>query len=309
MATQITELPAVPSRNSSPDTFADDADQFLGALPLFRSEVNILATEAEADALTASNAATTATTQAGIATTQANNAAASAISAVNAPGTSATSTTSITIGTGSKSLTVQTGKAFVVGQYVTIARTSAPTTTNMFGQITAYTPGTGDLVINITTIAGSGTFTDWTIGLSAPTIDNLPFSSITSTPTTLAGYGITDAQATGTAVLLTGDQSIAGIKTFTSPPIYDDNIQVISVNTTAVKSRTYVLTTSLTLTLPASPSAGWWVRVVNRSTTVTSVVNRNAQNIMGLAENMTIDDLHAGITLVFADATRGWVLV
>ena len=303
MAASITALPAVPSRNGAPDTFAADADLFIGALPTFRTEANILAVEAEADALTASNAATTATTQAGIATTKAAEASASAVAAVNAPGTNATSTTSVLVGTGSKSLTVQTGKIFVVGQYVTIARTSAPSTTSMFGTVTAYTSGTGDLVVNVTSITGSGTFTDWTIAISAPAVTNLPFSSITSKPTTISGYGITDAVTTA------GDQSVEGVKTFTSAPVYDESIQVIAVNTTAVKARTYVLTASLTLTLPASPSAGWWVKLVNRSDTFTAIVGRNAQNIMGLAEDMTFDNLNAGVTLVFADATRGWVII
>lgn len=303
MATQITELPAVPSRNSAPDTFSDDADLFLGALPTFRSEANTLATEVETSRDTASTAATTATTQAGIATTKAAEAAASALSAVNSPGTNGTSTTSITVGTGSKTLTTQTGKAFVIGQFVTIARTSAPTTTSMFGQVTSYTSGTGVLIVNVTTITGSGTFTDWTIALSAPLVNSLPFASITSTPTTLGGYGI------GDAVSNTATENIGGVKTFTSPPIYNENIQVVSTNTTAVKSRTYVLTASLTLTLPDSPASGDWVRISNRSGTVTAVVGRNGQNIMGVTENMTINVLHGSITLVFTDSTRGWVLV
>ena len=74
----------------------------------------------------------------------ATNAAASAATATNAPGTSATSTTSLAIGTGSKSLTVQTAKAFVVGQWVTVTNTATPANW-MHGQITAYTSGTGAL--------------------------------------------------------------------------------------------------------------------------------------------------------------------
>lgn len=107
---------------------------------------------AEADAAAASEAA----------------AAASAASAVNSPGTNATSTSSVLIGTGSKSLTVQTGKLFVVGQPVMIARTSAPGTTWMAGNVTAYTSGTGALVVDVVWTRGSGTFTDWTISLAAP---------------------------------------------------------------------------------------------------------------------------------------------
>jgi hypothetical protein len=110
----------------------------------------------------------------------------------------------------------------------------------------------------------------------------------------------------GTAVTLTGTQTLTN-KTLTSP-IITQNVQVIGTNTTAVASRTYVFTATLTLTLPASPSAGDWVAFSNRSGVLTPVIGRNGQNIMGLAEDMTVDSLNAGITMTFADATRGWVL-
>lgn len=89
--------------------------------------------------------------------------------------------------------------------------------------------------------------------------------------------------------------------------VLNKNVQVISTNTTAVSGRTYVLTASLTLTLPASPTAGMVVEIINRSGTTTCVVGRNAVNIMGLAEDLTLDDQNAPITLTYADATRGWV--
>lgn len=95
-------------------------------------------------------------------------AAVSASTAINAPGTNATSTSSVLIGTGNKSLTVQTGKLFVVGQPVMIARTSAPGTTWMAGNVTSYNSGTGALVVNVVWTAGSGTFTDWTVSLAGP---------------------------------------------------------------------------------------------------------------------------------------------
>jgi hypothetical protein len=90
---------------------------------------------------------------------------------------------------------------------------------------------------------------------------------------------------------------------------YKKAVNVISGSTTAVTGQVYVLVASLTLTLPASPVAGNFVSVSNRSGTTTAVIARNGQNIMGLAENMTVDSLNANITLTFADTTRGWVLV
>jgi len=115
----------------------------------------------------------------------------------------------------------------------------------------------------------------------------------------------------GSGDLAVGDVTTSGTQTLTNKtltsPISTDNVQVISIGTTAVRSRVYVLTASLTLALPTSPAAGDWVTVVNRSGTLTPVIGRGGQNIMGLAEDMTLDNLGASLTLVFADATRGWV--
>ena len=143
----ITALPTPPSRTDAAN-FSARADAFLGALPTFGTEANALAVEVNG---------------------YASNAAASASTAVNAPGTSATSTTSLVIGTGSKSLTVQTGKAFVVGQWVTITSTATPANW-MHGQISAYTTGTGALTVTVSMVGGSGTIAAWTVALSAPSV-------------------------------------------------------------------------------------------------------------------------------------------
>lgn len=78
----------------------------------------------------------------------------------------ASSTTSLTIGTGSKSLTVETGKGYVVGQAVLIASTAGPTN-YMTGQVTSYNSGTGALVVNVTATGGSGTVAAWTVSVTA----------------------------------------------------------------------------------------------------------------------------------------------
>lgn len=106
----------------------------------------------------------------------------------------------------------------------------------------------------------------------------------------------------GNLVTAAGAQALSN-KTIT------EMLSVISTNTTAVPSTVYVITASCTLTLPATPVAGTWVRVSNMSGTSTVVIGRNGSNIMALAEDMTIDRPSAGFTLEYADATRGWVIL
>lgn len=128
-------------------------------------------------------------------------AVASAESALNAPGTSATSTTGIDIGTGSKTLTIQTGKAFSIGQYVVVASTIAPAN-YVAGQITAHDSSTGTLTINATETGGSGTLSLWTVALSAPGGVTLNGTQTLTNKTLQAPNiinGLTIAGAAGTA--------------------------------------------------------------------------------------------------------------
>lgn len=95
---------------------------------------------------------------------------ASAIAAIAGISTAqATSTTSMTPGSGAQSCTVQTGKAFVKGMWILVARTAAPTTEWMIGQVTSYTTGTGalDFTVPAAQYQGSSARTDWTISITA----------------------------------------------------------------------------------------------------------------------------------------------
>lgn len=75
----------------------------------------------------------------------------------------ASSTTSLTVGTGSTSLTTQAGFGFKAGNYCEIRQTSNGGNF-MRGTVTSYNASTGALVCNITSTGGSGTATDWTVG-------------------------------------------------------------------------------------------------------------------------------------------------
>lgn len=164
--TPITPLPTAPSR-ADPANFPARADAFLTALGTFGSQLNANASAAFGNASEAATAANNAAASQTSAVASATAAAASAVTAVNAPGTSGTSTTSLTIGTGSKTFTTQTGKAWVVGQFVTVASTASPTNF-MYGQITAYNSGTGSMTVSVLSVGGSGTLASWTIGLGGP---------------------------------------------------------------------------------------------------------------------------------------------
>lgn len=222
--TDIDALPAAPDPDDDQSVFDTAAFNWSGALAGWTTQANALAdnvynnaqeaaasaTAAASSAGAASGSASTATTQAGIATTQAGLAAASATSAVNAPGTSGTSGTSTTVGAGTKTLTTQTGKAWVVGQQVTLARTSDAAATRMWGAISAYNSGTGSIsiVVGAGDFTGTGTHTDWTIALSgaegpagADAVLTMPTLTVGASATLVAGNNGSRVVASATSTL------------------------------------------------------------------------------------------------------------
>jgi hypothetical protein len=86
------------------------------------------------------------------------------------------STSSLTIGTGSKSFTLsETGVTFYVGQSVTIANT-AFVDDAMSGAITAFNSGTGAITVNVTSSTGSGTYASWKVS-ATDTVSESPSAS------------------------------------------------------------------------------------------------------------------------------------
>lgn len=68
---------------------------------------------------------------------------------------------------------------------------------------------------------------------------------------------------------------------------------------------------AFTLTLPASPTIGMQVKIIDAEGTAGTnniTVGRNSQPIMGSAADMTISTNSAGLALVFYDGTFGWRL-
>ena len=87
-----------------------------------------------------------------------------------------------------------------------------------------------------------------------------------------------------------------------------------NANFTAEARKNYFIDTSsntVTATLPSSGTAGDQIHFLDVSGTFDSnnlTVARNSHNIQGLSQDMTVDVERAGFTLVYYNATQGWLL-
>jgi len=92
------------------------------------------------------------------------------------------------------------------------------------------------------------------------------------------------------------------------------NTTVKTGDFTAVDGEGYFVNTTsgaITVTLPSSPSAGAVVGVkdyANTFDTNSCTLNRNGSNIGGLAVDSTISTEGLAVTLVYVDATKGWLV-
>jgi len=113
-------------------------------------------------------------------------------------------------------------------------------------------------------------------------------------------------QISGTTVI-DNSRNLANIATHDSTvtSMWDSVTATATGKTLVNREFCTVTAAGQTITLPASPSAGWEV-VISVGDFTDTVIGRNSQNIMGVAEDMTIDVLNATVNLVFVDATRGW---
>lgn len=128
-----------------------------------------------------------------------------ASSTLGAASTQATSTTSLAIGTGSKALTVQTGKNFLIGMPVRIAYSE---TAYMDGEVSAYTSGTGALTVLVASVAGSGTYADWDVFLTGANGATNPAGGAASAAITTATTLTASSERVRPVAMTTDAQSV-----------------------------------------------------------------------------------------------------
>jgi len=89
---------------------------------------------------------------------------------------------------------------------------------------------------------------------------------------------------------------------------------VVTSATTMVAGRGYFVDTSsaaITMTLPSSATRGDEVWIVDYGATFDTnncTIGRNSHKIQGDSANLTVSTERAGFTLVYVDATQGWLL-
>ena len=85
------------------------------------------------------------------------------------------------------------------------------------------------------------------------------------------------------------------------------NITTTSVNKTLSNLEYCTVSSSgLTLTLPSSPSVGDKVAIGIGDNYTNTIISRNGSNIMGIAENITVDVGYVTLTLIYINSTFGW---
>lgn len=162
-------------------------------------------------------------------------------------GLSATSNTTLTVGIGTKTLTIQANKEIVVGMNVFIT-SALSTANNMTGLVTEYNSITGLLRVSVTTINGSGTFNNWSVGIAATTygvtLGNNTFTGYQNfAQSTIASSATPDIWAGNNQIVLTGTATVTG---FTVAPQLGATREIICQSTPSFTAGANMIISGLT---------------------------------------------------------------
>ncbi len=134
-------------------------------------------------------------------------------------------------------------------------------------------------------------------------------SNYTLTVKTVSGTGLTLPIGSTTVVYSDGTNITGKLQTkgyYTVPGDYTavNNDQLL------IDTSGGGIGTTVTVTLPASPSVGNEVHFIDSGNNLAAnnlTIARNGSNILGSASNLTVSTNGSAFTLVYVNATRGWI--
>ena len=164
-------------------------------------------------------------------------------------------------------------------------------------------------------------------GIAATANTALSTANAASATANAISAAANDISATANAISATANSALSTANSATSTAnsatstansalsVANAALPAYTVTTTATsktlsnRERCTVTAAGLTITLPASPSAGAEVAVTVVAAITNTIIARNGQNIMSLAEDLTIDRADVTVTLLYVDAPRGWRII
>ena len=134
-------------------------------------------------------------------------------------------------------------------------------------------------------------------------------SNYTLTVKTVSGTGVT-LPVGSTTVLYSDGTNVTGKlqnKGYYTPP---STYTAVNGDQLLVNTSGSGIGTGVTITLPASPAIGNEVHFIDSGNAFASnnlTIGRNSSNILGAASNLVVNANGAAFTLVYVNATRGWI--
>lgn len=160
-------------------------------------------------------------------------------------------------------------------------------------------------------------------GIAATKIDNVAAGSLAATTVQAALNELDTEKVAKSGDSMSGALTVAGLIHSTSGGVrfpdgttqttaYQNTWQIISANHTAVAGEQLMVDTSgapVTVTLPASPSLGQIIKIIDVAGTFGTnalTIAGNGSPIMSLNEDMTVDTANVSFELVYSNPTYGW---